>query len=372
MSNRRVLVRLLLGVVAAAASALALTVPPSGASERHAALTARQLAGQRVIFSYPGLVPPASLLDHIRAGEAAGVIFFRENISSPAQIAGVIQQLRAAQQQSPVGAPLLLMTDQEGGLVRRLPGAPELSAKQVGQAADPPAAATQAGTAAGQNLRGVGMNVNLAPVLDVFYTAGNFIDRFQRSFSHDPQVVAELGADFIAAQQQQGVAATAKHFPGLGSAPDGQNTDLTPVTVPLSRADLRGTDETPYPKAIQAGVRLIMLSWAVYPALDGAHPAGLSGRVIQGELRGRLHYRGVTITDGLEAGALTAYGTPAQRATLAAQAGMDLILCAARDVTQGEDALSGLAGAVADGQLDSRAFQASVDRIAALRASLPQ
>ncbi len=125
-----------------------------------ATLTNRQTAGQRVISSYPGLTPPSSLFNDISNGLTAGVIFFGENISSEAQIAGVISQLRQAQAQSPVQAPLLLMTDQEGGLVRRLPGDPVLSEKQVGQSADPVAAATSAGAGAGRNLAGVGMNVN--------------------------------------------------------------------------------------------------------------------------------------------------------------------------------------------------------------------
>ncbi len=85
-------------------------------------LTPAQLAGQRVIFSYPGTTPPASLLDQISAGEAGGVIFFGENITSLTQIAGVVTQLKEAHAASPVSSPLLIMTDQEGGIVRRLPG----------------------------------------------------------------------------------------------------------------------------------------------------------------------------------------------------------------------------------------------------------
>ena len=115
-------------------------------------LTNRQLAGQRIVASYAGLTPPASLLTSIRDGQLAGVIFFGENISSETQIARVIRQLRHAQAQSPVKLPLLLMTDQEGGHVRRLPGAPVLSEKQIGQSAHPVAAATAAGTGAGRTL----------------------------------------------------------------------------------------------------------------------------------------------------------------------------------------------------------------------------
>ena len=120
----------------------------------------------------------------------------------------------------------------------------------------------------------------------------------------------------------------------------------------MSLSGLRAKDEAPYPAAIAAGVKLIMASWAVYPALDANHPAGLSPAVIQGELRGRLGYRGVTITDAIEAGALAAFGSSGQRAVLAAQAGMDLLLCSARNPAQGQAVVTALAGALDGGQLN--------------------
>jgi beta-N-acetylhexosaminidase len=328
------------------------------------------LAGQRIIYSYKGLAPPSELLSLIRAGQVAGVIFFGDNISSDSQISAVVAELDQAQQQSPVHLPLLLMTDQEGGQIRRLPGAPDLSEAQIGQSADAQSQASAAGTSAGQNLHGVGMNVNLAPVLDVYYQAGDFIDQSQRSYSDDPSVVSALGGAFIAAQQKTGVAATAKHFPGLGSAPAGADTDNGPVTLSVSLSQLRGTDEVPYEQAIDSGVKLIMVSWAVYPALDPNLPAGLSPTVVQQELRGHLGYTGVTITDALEAGALNAYGTPAQRAEDAAAAGMDLILCSSGEVSQGQQAAAGLADALADGKLTQAGFSAAVNRVDALRAGL--
>jgi beta-N-acetylhexosaminidase len=338
----------------------------SGAAEP----TPRQLAGQRVIYSYPGPTPPQSLLRRISAGEAAGVIFFRENITSTSQITSVIQQLKQANAASPVKAPLLLMTDQEGGQVRRLPGEPTLSAKQVGQSANPVATASQTGTAAGENLAGVGMNVNLAPVLDVYRTPGDFIDAYGRSYSNDPAVVADLGKAFLTAQQQTGVAATAKHFPGLGSAAASQNTDTGPVTLTVGLPTLRDVDQAPYPAAISAGVKLIMLSWAVYPALDAARPAGLSAAVVRQELRDRLGFTGVTVTDALEAGALESFGTTADRAVSAAAAGMDLILCSARDSTQGDDAANALAAAYQSGKLPAAEFSSAAARVTTLRSSL--
>lgn len=335
-----------------------------------AKLTPAQRAGQRVIFSYPGPTPPANLLDQISAGKVGGVIFFGENITSLTQIAGVVQQLKAAAEASPVSSPLLLMTDQEGGIVRRLPGQPVMSEKQIGASSDPGANASAAGTGAGQNLAGVGMNVNLAPVLDVFRVAGNFDDEFGRSYSMDPNVAAECGAAFITAQQALNIAATAKHFPGLGAATVQQNTDLGPVTLDVSIGDLRSIDELPFGAAIAAGVQMIMTSWALYPALDPQLPSGLSPAIVAGELRQRLKFRGVTITDALEAGAIAAFGTPAECSVLAAAAGMDVLLCSARDVSEGQTSVAALADALTSHDLDPGHFEIALRRVLALRDSL--
>jgi beta-N-acetylhexosaminidase len=350
-----------------------------GAGPQHHALprlphlTDRQLAGQRVIYSYSGHTPPAGLLAKIRAGQVAGVIFFSGNITSQAQLARVAAELQQAamSKSDPVREPLLLMTDQEGGAVRRLPGGPAKSEKQIGLSVHPASAARNAGRVAAANLRSAGLNVNLAPVLDVYRKAGNFIDEFGRSYSRDPAIVSQLGADFIQAQQGKGVAATAKHFPGLGAATRLQNTDLRPVTLNLSKSQIRSVDELPYRQAIAAGTKLIMVSWASYPSLGTRRPAGLASVVVQGELRKRLGYTGVTITDALEAGALRAYGGTAQRAVMAAAAGMDLLLCSVQDPSQGIAAVTALTGAYRNGSLNRTKFRDSVRRILALRMSLP-
>jgi beta-N-acetylhexosaminidase len=342
----------------------------AGAAGSDLVAYAERAAGQRVIYSYPGLTPPQTLLDRIRAGQAAGVIFFGENISSLQQISGVVAQLEAAAAQSPEPEPLLLMTDQEGGQVRRLPGEPTLSHKDIGASANPAAAATDAGRGAGLNLAGVGMNVNLAPVLDVFHAPGDLMDQFERSFSNDPAAVSQLGANYVRAQQAEGVAATVKHFPGLGPAAASENTDVQPVTLNVPLSTIRTVHEAPYQASIAAGAKLVMLSWAVYPALDANRPAGLSSAVIQQELRSRNGFHGVTISDALEAGALRNFGSNGNRSVLAAQAGVDLILAAARDVGQGDQAATALANALANGTLDSGAFADSLARIHDLRASL--
>jgi beta-N-acetylhexosaminidase len=340
-----------------------------------AKLSPEQMAGQRVIFSYNGLSAPASLLNLISHGDVGGVIFFSFNISSQQQISSVIAQMVAANanRSNPARAyPLLLMTDQEGGLVRRIPWAgPFQTEAEIGSSADPAAAANAAGQQAAAGLRAVGMNVNLAPVLDVYRQPGDFDDQYQRSYSMSPNVVAQAGAAFVAAQQAGDVAATVKHFPGLGQAGATQDTDNEPVTIDLSAQTLRSVDEAPYTAAFKAGVKLTMVSWANYPSLDPRLPAGLSPTIIQGELERRLGFTGVTITDALGAGALDAYGSVPNRAMLAARAGMDALLCTATNPLPGLPCVRGVQAGLQDGAIPRTAFEAQLAQLLQLRASLP-
>ena len=208
-------------------------------------------------------------------------------------------------------------------------------------------------------------------MLDVFRQEGNFIDGVQRSFGNTSALVSECASAWITAQQAAGIIATAKHFPGLGDAAAGQNTDLEPVTINLPLSQLRSVDEAPYKKAIAAGLDMVMTSWALYPALDARNPADLSKSWIQGELRKRLRFTGVTITDAIEASALTAFGTQENRAVLASKAGMDLILASDRNSTKGEGIMNALVAALKDGTLPQHSFKEATKRILALRRKIP-
>jgi beta-N-acetylhexosaminidase len=340
-----------------------------------ARLSPEQLAGQRVIYSFNGFTPPAGLLNLIRHGDVGGVIFFSFNIASQAQLQSLISQFVAANAASSNPArqyPLMLMSDQEGGLVRRLPWAgPSQSEAQIGASANPSAAAATAGAQAAAGLRGVGMNVNLAPVLDVYRAPGDFDDQFQRSYSMNPNTAAAAGAAFVRAEQAGNVAGTVKHFPGLGEATATQNTDDAPVTINLPLSALRAVDEYPYQAALQAGAKLAMVSWAQYPALAPGLPAALSPAIVQGELEGRLGFTGVTITDALGAGALAAYGSLQNKTMLAGRAGMDALLCTATKPLPGLQCLDGLENGYLDGALPQTAFQAQLAQLLQLRASLP-
>ena len=130
------------------------------------------------------------------------------------------------------------------------------------------------------------------------------------------------------------MAATAKHFPGHGAA-GAEDTDSGPVTLDLSKRTLRDVDEFPYENAIAEGTRLVMIANATYPALDPARPASPSRPVIRGQLRQRLGFRGVTITDALEAGGLEDFGPIPHRGVLAARAGADLLLFSQQEIGEG-------------------------------------
>lgn len=324
-------------------------------------------AGYHVIFSYSGLEPPSHLLDLIQQGKVGGIILFGENIDD--NVADVVQSFQDTYSQSPAyaGSPLLIMTDQEGGQINRLPGGPEMSAKEIGNSTNPAEAATQAGEVAASTLKSANCNSNLAPILGVYRQAGDFLDQYGRSFGSYSGIVSKCAASWITAQQSAGVIATAKHFPGLGLAAAEENTDIRPVTINAPLKTLKGVDEAPYHEAISAGVDMVMAAWALYPSMDSKYPAGLSSAWMQDELRGRLGFKGVTITDAIEAGGLEGFGNDANRGFLATQAGQDLLLAAARNVTQGEAIVDRLVAELDSGSVSRESFEAASDRILNLR-----
>lgn len=324
----------------------------------------RRLVGQRLVFGFEGTRPPAWLLARVGRGELAGVILFADNFASRPQLRRATGRLQRAAHRAPgdVRAPLLVMVDQEGGAVRRIPGAPGRSAAEIG-ASGSRSVARRAGRAAGRNLGDVGINVNLAPVLDV-PRAGSAIADYGRAFSERPAAVARLGAAFVKGLHDAGVAATAKHFPGFGAAP--VNTDDAPVTLDLPLRALRRIDEAPYPAAIDAGVELVMLSSAVYTAFDPKRPASLSRRVTVDELRGRLGFTGVTITDALGTPGIRRYGRTGQIAVRTVRAGNDLLLYT-DGAGEGSRAARALERALGDGRLRRDALREGAARVLDLR-----
>jgi beta-N-acetylhexosaminidase len=358
-------VRVLGALLTAMSLAAAGGAPAAGAvavrPAQEPALTLRQAVGQHMVFAYDGLRPPAGLRRRIARGEVAGVILFARNVRSPRQVRAAMRGLQAIRRPPGLRAPLLVMADQEGGPVRRIPGAPARAAAGVGSVAR----ARADGRAAARTLRGAGVNLDLAPVADVA-RPGAALERERRTYGRSEERVSRLALGFACGLRDGGVVAAAKHFPGFGAAT--VNTDDAPARIGLPLATLRGVDERPFVHLIAAGVQAVMLATAVYPALD-ALPAALSSRWIQDELRGGLGFEGVTVADDLATPAVGAFGSGGHVAELAVRAGIDLPLFVS-SYRAGARAAAGLLDAARGGRLDAGALRAGARRVLALRARL--
>jgi beta-N-acetylhexosaminidase len=358
-------------IPALAAALVALAGCGAGAGERRTTrvaappLTPEQVAGQHVVFPFAGHTPPRALLRRIRRGEAAGVIFLGANLGTAAQVRALTRTLRAARPPRGLAAPLLLMVDQEGGTVKRLPGAPSRGAPAIAATGDA-AVARAEGRATAATLRAAGMNVDLAPVVDVVRPEGA-LHTEGRGFGFTAGAASRFGAAFARGLRAGGVAATAKHFPGFGAAV--VNTDERAVRIDVPLRELRTVDRPPFQAATgSGGAQLVMLSSAVYPALAPG-PAVLSPRVVQGELRDGVGFDGVTISDDLEAPAFAGYGGASGAAVRATRAGVDLLLFA-RTYAGADRAARALAAAVREGRVDRRELERSRERVVALRESV--
>jgi beta-N-acetylhexosaminidase len=276
-------------------------------------LTLREQVGQLLISSFDENTVPDYIRRRLRARETAGVILFGRNAASEPEWR---ELTRALQREADGDA--LIMVDQEGGSVRTVSSAgPEAGQPFQGPPADVRAAAENAGKA----LRSIGVNVNLAPVADLAGPGGAMASR---AFAGDAAAVAASTRASIAGMRAAGVAATAKHFPGLGGA--GVNTDDESVTITAERPALDDQDLVPFRAAVGERVPLIMVSHALYPALDGERIASQSRAIVTGLLRGELGYDGVVVTDSLEAQAVLDRSGIAAAAERSVEAGVDLIL----------------------------------------------
>jgi beta-N-acetylhexosaminidase len=315
-----------------------------------------KLVGQTIMTGVSGRQPSAALLSRIRAGEVGGVILFAANIPSKAAAAALVSRL---QQAAAAGgnSPLLVAVDQEGGGVVRLPGPPTLSEASLGRLGSA-ARARSEGAGAGAYLRAAGANVDLAPVLDSPASSSSFLG--SRAYSGDPALNARLGAAFLRGLQSRRVAATAKHFPGLGTAQRNTDTGHVYITTPKRDLDRR---LLPFATAVDRGVKLVMVSNAGYRAYDASGlPAVLSKPIVTGLLRDRLGFPGVAITDAMEAPGPSAR---ADAPVLALAAGIDVLLYTAESTSA--TAYDKLIAAARAGSLRLATLQAANARIARLK-----
>ncbi len=322
----------------------------------------KRLVGQRLMVHMAGTATP-QLLRAAREGSIGGVIAFPPTSQNPKLLAKQISKLQKAAHAGH-NPSLLVAIDQEGGLIKRLPaGPPTRSPRQIAASGSAGQSRSE-GRKTGRYLSRLEFTADLAPVLDVPRSSSSFIAA--RSFGDNPRTVAKLGTAFADGLAAGGVAATAKHFPGLGSAPN--DTDFGASVVAETKREFSRELE-PFKAAISAGIAVVMVSNATYPAYGGHGPAVFAPQIVDGLLRRKLGFGGVVISDDLEAGAIRAAKlTPVEAAVPAAHAGVDLLLYARTDPIP--QVTGQLQRAVKQGKLNRANLERAYVRIVTLKRKL--
>lgn len=340
-------------------------VQPAGPLHAAATPTRAQLVGQRLMVSMDGTQPDAALLARIRAGQVGGIILFGSNIVDAAQLSTLTHRLQRAASRG--GQPrLLIATDQEGGLVRRLDWAPpRRSAEEMGQLSTD--AVHTIGQRTGAALAAAGVNFDLAPVADIPRSPANFIGQQHRAFSTNRFVASDDVSAFSQGLEAGGSLPAIKHFPGLGRA-GSTSTDDAVVSIDATTKELN-RDLLPYRIAIRRRVRpVIMLSTAVYPAYS-PRAAAWSTAIGTKLLRGALGFKGVTITDSLAAAAAVRHTSEAGVALRCALHGDDILLVTGPEAAS-QQVYQALLARARSGKISATNLQTSYARILKLKGRL--
>ena len=320
-------------------------------------MTLQQEVGQMIMIEFNESQMDPGLAYEISHYDVGSVILYSYNVLSTAQM----QQFSRAMQ-AEADLPLLISTDQEGGSVNRLSGivGPLPSAEQMG-ATNNPSYVRERGQQDSQALYNLGINANLAPVVDVSPTPYGEGDLGGRTFGTTPGAVSEMaGAYLKGLQQSHQVVGCLKHFPGLGDVPVDPHQQLYSLNRSLSQ--LRQIDWAPYTSLFATyQVEMVMVTHVVIPAVDGSRPASLSHAVVTGILRDQLHFNGVVITDGIYMKSLKQYSFD-QIVLYAVEAGVDIISSTYSTATTAE-AEADILNAVHDGTISKERIDDSVRRI---------
>ena len=328
-------------------------------------LTLEEKVGQLFHVGFPDSNPTAELESLIQDYHVGGIIYFSRNLRTPEQTRSLSQSLQQTALESGAGIPLLLSVDQEGGTVRRLPYYTEVpGAMAVGATGDPTAAARVARVTAA-HLQSVGINFNLAPVLDVNNNPDNPVIGV-RSYGEKPVDVAEFGEQYLEALQSAGIVACGKHFPGHGDTSSDSHLELPVVDADKSR--LERIEFRPFERAIDAGIDAIMTAHVAFPAITGSEtkPATLSRAVLTDLLRDRFGFEGLVTTDCMEMNAIADTVGTEQGAIEAIAAGADIVLVSHSSDRQ-RQAIEAVIEAVEGERLSERRIDESVQRILAAK-----
>ncbi|HEY3682254.1 MAG TPA: glycoside hydrolase family 3 N-terminal domain-containing protein [Streptosporangiaceae bacterium] len=324
----------------------------------------RRLANATLLIPFPSRVAPRWVLDELENG-LGGVVLFYFNIGGPRQMSDLTRRLREA------GGDPIVSLDEEGGDVTRLghlTASPYPGNAALG-AVDDTALTRRVYRALGEDLRAVGVTVNLAPSVDVNAADDNPVIG-TRAFGADPEMVARQGVAAIKGLRDAGIAACAKHFPGHGATRQDSHHGLPTVDADLDELDVR--ELPPFRAAIEAGVDAVMTAHVRIPSVTGDEPATLSPAAITGLLRGRLGYGGPVITDALEMrGASELLGVP-EASVRALLAGADLLCLGAE---QGPEVVAAtreaIVAAVREGRLPGDRLEEAARHATLLRRVVP-
>jgi len=316
----------------------------------------RERVGQLFMLGIQGTESSKDLQALFKSYHPGSIILFSRNLTDAEQAAHLTNSL----QKLAPRMPLFISIDQEGGRVARLPKGFTVFPGQgaIGRGGSVELAYSFAEVTA-LELRAIGVNMNLTPVLDVDSNPDNPIIG-DRAFGRDPEQVETLGLAVIAGLQSNGVLACGKHFPGHGDTVKDSHLELPIVTHGLER--LRAVELRPFVHCIANGVAAIMSAHVQYPALDPAFPATLSPAIITGLLRTQLHFKGLVLTDDLEMRAILDHYGIEDAAVLSLLAGADILLISKEQDHQ-LAAMDAVYQAVKDGIVPELQFDHAVLRV---------
>ena len=331
-------------------------------------LDTRAKIGQILMVGIGGTLPTASTVSMLRSLQAGGVILTGSNVGSAADLKALTAGLLRA-----AAVPLLISTDQEGGEVARIHvGLTPLPSEAFYGSIGSSSRVFADTLAQGKALKRLGINLNLAPVVDVLSNPNSPID--SRSFGPNPAIDAKLSAAAINGYQSAGIGATAKHFLGLGSVTT--NADLALPVVTASRATLEARDMVPMRAAVRAGVDVLLVTRVLIPAFDLNVTAYASPTIVQGVIRRELGFKGAVMTDSLLSNAVLSGPGPAVAAVAALKAGDDILLLGggALDLLHMERAIDAarqaLATNLANGTIPTSRLNDAVTHVLQVKAKL--
>ena len=287
-------------------------------------MTLDEKVSQMIIPQAPQAILPKATIEKLQTAPYGGYILMGDNYQTLLKTREFVEEL-----QSLAKTPLIITTDEEGGSVQRLQSVTDRQATdipfmyQIGQTGDVSKAQTT-GRVLAEELRTVGVNVDLAPDADVYSNPSNTVIG-QRSFSSDPEIVAEMALALAAGLEENGIMAVFKHFPGHGNTTIDSHSAL-PI-IEATREELEASDVIPFRNAISNNAKIIMTGHSALPNITGDNtPASLSQKLTTDLLRNELGFNGLIMTDGLNMGALTSNYEPAEIYQMAVEAGADLLL----------------------------------------------